>query len=607
MNTCQREYRWPCRIWLALILVPAALLAPSGSRAADITKFKFLYADKPDAATARDNLLLRPNVKQQFFVYLLNENPTDETVTVDVLAGEDEKPLRSVTFTAKAGARTFVNFAQPPEKPATDKAAAPPAEPALTEVKAPLKLRLVDAQKQTRPPEILYVFPPANYVEMVERVIQFDPVKKTYRLTVILRARSGAFGGPPCRVDLVLQPDRIPGLVVGPDQRGTRGGFLRAGGRLELTAEDITVAETGRPGLVYLTVDNYQRAFTLKTDFKQASRSEPEPLDKPQARLTVPVAANPAEPCPVHMEIDNIDRTALVELGLDRDNNGEFKEEDGEIDIFRGERKIHLFLNAAVPEGCLLLRPDAEDWSDKLDVKGIVGKRTVRLRVLGANGTPETIRDSASETDTGVTEIKKTLILDGSPPQDLAFVDFPKQLPRGKPLPVKAIARDPDSDIEKVIFFLGKPSPDGKLPPNVVPGKRAGQDEWVAALDAPTDQKGKLEVTVQATNGAKLTASDTVKIELVDAGPVVKLGTIEGDVVQGERPQPGIVVTLVDGNGAIKDTGATDKKGHYKFKDVLPGTYRVTAVKSSDNSKGTITVTVPAGETKSGVNIKLTR
>jgi hypothetical protein len=308
---------------------------------------------------------------------------------------------------------------------------------------------------------------------------------------------------------------------------------------------------------------------------------------------------------------------AGVELGLDRDNNGEFKEEDGEITRMKGDRKVRLFLNAAAPEGCLLLRPEMEDWTAVLDLKGIEGRRTLRLRTLPTdkegNGAPLTVRDSESGAD--VQEIKKALILDGSPPQGLKFVDFPKQLSRGDRLPVKAVARDEESRIEKVVFFVGKPGPDGKLPPNaaLVPGKLddTEKDLWVAALDASTDQKGKLEVTVQATNGANLTASETVVIQLVDPAPGTgggaKLGSIEGDVVQGDRKQPGVAVSLLDAQGVLKDSGATDDKGHYTFKDVPPGTYRVAAAKSSDNTKGTVNATVQSGQKKTGVNIKLFR
>jgi hypothetical protein len=614
----RRDRAW--RLLLpALILALAAMAALPGVRAAQPARnLTFLYADRRDDKAARAELQLRPNVEQKFFVYLQNNNPADETVTVEVLAGEPEEVVaRSKPVPAKAGGKTFVDFAPPPpENPPAGKPAtppAPPALPALAEVKGPLKLRLRDKEnKELGKPETLNVARPADYLE--RPVIEFDPANKN-RLTVLLQAKAQEFGGPPCRVDLLLRPDRIPGLVVGPDSKGTRGGFLlRPGGKLALTAEELTFTESGKTGLVYLTIDGYQRAFTFSTDFPRGSVSTPDLIQTPIVRLNAPPVANPAVPYPVGLEVDNTPRDARVELGFDRDNNGEFREEDGEITLLRGDRRERLFLNAAVPEGCLLLRPEVEDWSAQLDLKGIEGKRTVRLRVLKPEGegrwAPLDLRDSEKwET---VQEVKKTIILDGSPPQGLRFVDFPEQLVRGDPLPVKAVARDEQSQIQKVVFFLGKPGPDGKLPPTAVPvpGKLAEKDKdlWTAALDAPTDQKAKLEVTVQATNGANLTASETVVIKLVDApAGGVKLGTIEGDVVQGERKQPGVAVSLLDPLNVVKDSTSTDEKGHYVFKDVLPGAYRAVAAKSSDNTRGAANVTVQAGQKKTGVDVKLFR
>src|SRR5262249_46068435 len=158
---------------------------------------------------------------------------------------------------------------------------------------------------------------PADYLE--RPIIEFDPAKKNL-LTVTLQAKSGAFGGPPCRADLVLRPDRIPGLVVGPDKKGTRGGYLVSpGGRLVLPAEDLELNETGKKGLVYLTVDGYQRAFTFSTDFPRGgSLSTPDLIQTPIARLSLSPAANPSEPYPVRLEVDNAGPVAGVELGLDR-------------------------------------------------------------------------------------------------------------------------------------------------------------------------------------------------------------------------------------------------------------------------------------------------
>src|SRR5207244_4256460 len=129
-------------------------------------------------------------------------------------------------------------------------------------------------------------------------------------------------------------------------------------------------------------------------------------------------------------------------------------------------------------------------------------------------------------------------------------------------------------------------------------------------LPVPTEQKGMFEVTAQATNAAGLTAADKVTIELVDpAGKGDKKGaTIEGDVTDNGRPQPGVPVTLRGADrGDAKDTATTDAKGHYKFTNVAAGSYRVDALKTGAATRGQAAVQVMDGQEKTKVDIKLTR
>src|SRR5262249_9960977 len=70
----------------------------------------------------------------------------------------------------------------------------------------------------------------------------------------------------------------------------------------------------------------------------------------------------------------------------------------------------------------------------------------------------------------------------------------------GAPLPLKALTKDP-TEVVKAEFFLGKPLPDGKLPPGVVEGEQVAKDVWVAQLPAPTEKALIMTVGVQVTNG----------------------------------------------------------------------------------------------------------
>jgi hypothetical protein len=168
-----------------------------------------------------------------------------------------------------------------------------------------------------------------------------------------------------------------------------------------------------------------------------------------------------------------------------------------------------------------------------------------------------------------------------------------------------------------VVFFVGKLGPDGKVPPNtqLTPGKLTDAEKgvWSADLDAPTDQKGKFDVTVQFVNGAGLVTTDTVKIELVDrgkdGGPDGAAASIQGKLIDGTgRPQgAGILVELRDDKGAVKDTTKTNEKSEYLFANVMPGTYTVVGVRTANNTKGATTVGVKPGEKKVDVDVKLSR
>jgi hypothetical protein len=123
-----------------------------------------------------------------------------------------------------------------------------------------------------------------------------------------------------------------------------------------------------------------------------------------------------------------------------------------------------------------------------------------------------------------------TFIFDDSPPEDVHFApakDFPRQLVRGDPLPIKAAGKDPESDIREVFFFVGKPVKNkaGNMepPPNVEvvkAEKLAGPEPawWGAVLPIPSDKKGTFDVSTQFVNGAGLSSVATIKIELVEPG-----------------------------------------------------------------------------------------
>ncbi len=205
-------------------------------------------------------------------------------------------------------------------------------------------------------------------------------------------------------------------------------------------------------------------------------------------------------------------------------------------------------------------------------------------------------------------------------------------------LPVAATIDRPE-EIGAVLFYVGKPGPDGKPPANVETVTGDKQDVkndkgdtvvgWAADLPAPTDAKGTVPVTVQFVKINNLTRTGTVTVTLEEAGPAGPAGApaakplnVSGVVFEAgqavidkdgkttltpdARPQQGIEVHLVDDKGALKDAAKTDVDGKYVFNGVAPGAYKVTAAKTTDSTAGQSAVQV-VDKDKTDVDIKLTR
>ena len=227
--------------------------------------------------------------------------------------------------------------------------------------------------------------------------------------------------------------------------------------------------------------------------------------------------------------------------------------------------------------------------------------------------------DKNSKEIPGVQPAEVVLMFDDTPPIKVKFAapkEFPRQLVRGEPLPVKATGSDPESGIRRAVFFLGKPvvNKDGhpELPPKVevVKGELSPGPEpktWTAkaAIPLPDAKKGMvMDISVQFVNGANQSTFDTIKIELIEPGSgdaklAGKKLKIEGTVVQGGIAQPNLEVVLRDDKGAVKGTTKTatglvkgSARGSFTFINVPPGVYTVSATNSASKSRGRADVTV---------------
>jgi hypothetical protein len=577
---------------LASLLVGAAIFLPAASGslyAQEGVKVFFWPRAKPPATPDEGIsafLALRPNVEQEFFLFV--NNPGDEIkgpVTVELRAGG--KPVPGIASKPSPLAKGMQKVQFAPAAPA-----APGAKPAPpTELKGAIEVVLLDNGKPIG--NRIRVLParPSSYV--VVSSPQFDPEARTLEVTV---AGGKDFSGPPCHVELELRPDRIPFLAPKQTQDGTYAADVNGpADQKTLQATNLQLGPQKELGLVYLTVDGYRRAFTFRVTNNKGQLT---PIQGPIIRLLTDTAVASSATSTFGVEADNVPLDAKIEMGLFR--------EDGKRDLdlleFTGPRRTQFFLGPQGPEGGLVFSTKTADWTDeKLDTSKVGGKRILRVRLLSKSGEEMKFTQASRGTELKEEErITQSLVFDRTPPEDVKFVDLPKEAERGLTLKVKAAGRDPESDIRGVLFFVGKLTKEGAIPPEAVqkPGEKTKEkDVWSADIEVPADKAvAALDLGVQFTNNAGMPSKPVVAtVKLVDAKPGA--ATIKGEVVEGDRIQRGLKVELRDEKGAKKDTTETDGQGKFVFKNVTPARYQIVVLKSA-NLWGAAEVTVAENEVK---------
>jgi hypothetical protein len=601
---------------------------------------------------------LRPNVAGQP-AYLFVENPGADDVTVSVVlrgAGGGPEALRTKPLTVKAGRTDPVVFepitapaaavGQPAGAPAA--AAGQPAPPAGRELAGPpfaYEFVLLDAKGEpvpdsARPVELMQ---PTDYVEPPQ--VTFNG--NTGELQATVKAKD-TFFGPKAPVELVLSPVHIPGLVETPDKAGTYLRYLTGPGHtVKLVAANLHINEKderrqkSQNGLVFLTVDGYERAFTFRMTFGlEGDNHVGDLISSPVIGLHWPLYQQPAPTCHVALTVDNAPPDSVVELALKHDEAAPAPADD-DIKLLRAPRDQHVRV-APGPDGGLVFETTVRDWATDMDSAGLFGEHELSARLLD-RGKAQDVLDARELADPRAEKTKAidvSVTFDGSPPRIetfgvllsrqekgkavpfLATSETPQadnQIVPGEPLRVRVAASDPESKVKDVVFFLGKPTPDLKIPemvPVVVgePKEEQGKTWWQAQLPAPTQSAGAVPVGVQVTNGAGLKSFGTIDIRLVPppAPPAAKAPatppkpSIEGTVVDGAgRAQPNLPVTLADAQGNTRDSVRTDGTGKFLFKDVAPGSYRVTAAKTASGTRGETAVQIAEAEKKTGVEVRL--
>jgi hypothetical protein len=547
------------------------------------------------AAVPRNRLAMRPNIEQPFYFFV--KNPTNKDGKFTVLVGEQRAEM-----SVEKGETKLVKFGKPMPPPAAATAAtAPPpvadAKPVWVDLKSAPPTLLVqllqivdDKPQELESKELAFdLLVPQAYVD--DPIVTFaseEPGKN--QLTVKVKSKpKDKFSGPPCTVQLLLTPELAGGLLQ-PVSRDAdfQGVLTRPEDEVTLFAKDLRFKPATPPkGQIYLTVDGYERAFIFDFDFNQLSA----PIKPREAgekyRVLAPRTAPAGAKIPVRVEVDYSSKSdEPLELALGKEDGGQFQIKA--IKELQGSREKKVHFRPGGPDGSLVFQTEVKDWVTEVDTAGVLGVRTLRVRLKDAGEKP--------------IEGKATIVIDSTAPEEVQIVDAPATALQGAYVNFKATGKDPESGIEEVVFFLGKPPADGKLPPTLDTYKAAigEKDHWSAKVPMPSDRKGPTLVSVQFVNAAGMTTFASATVTILDPAapkPPLPPGKIEGTLLEGDRPQPKLDVSLLDAKGTEVGKTKTKDDGTFAFDDVAPGSYKVTAVKTASVTKAEQAVAVKSGET----------
>jgi hypothetical protein len=436
---------------------------------------------------------------------------------------------------------------------------------------------------------------PRDYVEVTD--IVFKPKSaEPNRLQVEVQARMD-IPDPGCEVKLVLPPD-IPGYTPPPKEENSTVALTKRGEKKVLFAAGLEFdqAAANENGLVYLTVDGVPRAFIYRTTFKRdGGTTTPERFDAENIRIQAQDMARSNDKFPVEIDVDNAPdgATVLLELG-EQDNNGSFQvqRQSGPAEA----RYRHLGISAQSSDGALLFEANVGDQTLLLNTEGIAGKRMLRASLQRGNAAPKTAL--------------KQVILDNSKPTNLKFAG---SQPMGNGLvEITVEGEDPESGVKKVKFHLGQW--DDKKPPTNPPLAESDFDNDKKSLTkkVPIDKVGDVDLTAEFVNGVGMPAYLPIRVTVAPANGggddrAAKPGSVSGFVERNGRREPKAKVKLEGGKLKEPLNVTADERGDYKFPEVPPGTYKVSAVTEEGKAKGEIMVTVEAGKEKTGQTIAVSR
>lgn len=119
-------------------------------------------------------------------------------------------------------------------------------------------------------------------------------------------------------------------------------------------------------------------------------------------------------------------------------------------------------------------------------------------------------------------------------------------------------------------------------------------------------QVSSIESPVAVVPGKPVVSEPPVVVPAVPA-VVVAGGSVRGVVMEGDRPQPDLAVSLRTQDGKVVASTRTTTDGIFAFNNVAPGTYVAYADKIASQTKGESLVTIKSGKTLGNVVVNLIR
>jgi hypothetical protein len=284
---------------------------------------------------------------------------------------------------------------------------------------------------------------------------------------------------------------------------------------------------------------------------------------------------------PVVVEVDapgvdfgKPDATCYVEVGLDWDRDGEFKDEKTEV--VYSDRNVELIAKSLSPDGRLTLETKVQDLQLKVPATGS-GAAPLRARLV----TPEA---------TTWSEHPVEVVLDGSGPEIHTYFPNGHQVESGKDLEVHILAEDHLSRVTAVKAIFETAGTEEVKWEDWTEAEPLDAGTWVAKLSTKGLPTTRHTVLTRAEDivGNKTDVPDEVEVfirpkqqQSSTTPPVKKVepdvtNQVVGQVRYGERGVRA-KVELQGAAGAAIAPYITKDDGRFEFTKVPPGAYVLTA------------------------------